>query len=432
VNRAPMEKRAPMVRGAGRSPSDYRWLLPAHLLDEPDRPPAPRSTRDWAIDALCFAIGLGWALWSGLDLLGPDPTIVPQFSHTPAWLAWTDLIVGVAVAGTLWWRRRWPVHLAVLAMVTGLFSVTIAFSALIIVFTVAVHRRFTVTAIVSVGGLLSSVAFGVIRPEDELNYWESMAWSALITVIVILWGMVVRSRRELVVSLRDRAERAESEQHLRVAQARALERTRIAREMHDVLAHRISLLSLHAGALEFHPDAPPAEVAGAAGVIRASAHQALQDLREVIGVLREPADDTTPERPQPTLGELPALADESRAAGVKVRLQVEVDESQPLPAATGRTAYRIVQEGLTNARKHAPGTTVAVAVAGAAGKGLSITISNPWPVGGLRAPAIPAIPGTGTGLIGLTERAALAGGELTHGRTRDGDFALTAWLPWPL
>ena len=98
--------------------------------------------------------------------------------------------------------------------------------------------------------------------------------------------MFVRARRQLVVSLRDRAERAEAEQQLRVAQARQLERTRIAREMHDVLAHRISLLSLHAGALEFRPDAPPEEVARAAGVIRASAHAALQDLREVIGVLR--------------------------------------------------------------------------------------------------------------------------------------------------
>ncbi|WP_033346827.1 histidine kinase, partial [Catenuloplanes japonicus] len=86
-----------------------------------------------------------------------------------------------------------------------------------------------------------------------------------------------------------RAERAESEQQLRVDRARQLERARIAREMHDVLAHRISLLSLHAGALEIRPDAPSAEVAKAAGVIRASAHQALQDLREVIGVLREPA-----------------------------------------------------------------------------------------------------------------------------------------------
>ena len=114
--------------------------------------------------------------------------------------------------------------------------------------------------------------------------------------------MFVRARRQLVLSLRERADRAEAEQQLHVEQARQQERARIAREMHDVLAHRISLLSMHAGALEFRPDAPPEEVARAAGIVRASAHQALQDLREVIGVLREePAVNGGPERPQPTL-----------------------------------------------------------------------------------------------------------------------------------
>jgi len=240
--------------------------------------------------------------------------------------------------------------------------------------------------------------------------------------------MVVRSRRQLVLSLRDRAERAESEQQLRVTQARALERTRIAREMHDVLAHRISLLSLHAGALEIHPGAALAEVAGAAGVIRASAHQALEDLREVIGVLREPAGGEAPERPQPTLRELPALADESRTAGVKVHLELRVDDAAELPAGTGRAAYRIVQEGLTNARKHAPGTAVRVCVTGAAGTGLTISIRNPAPVGSRTAAALP---GTGAGLVGLAERATLAGGRLTSGRGADGEFTLSAWLPWP-
>ena len=136
-----------------------------------------------------------------------------------------------------------------------------------------------------------------------------MTWGVVITLAVLAWGMFVRARRQLIVSLRDRAERAEAEQQLRVAQARQLERTRIAREMHDVLAHRISLLSLHAGALEFRPDAPPEEVARAAGVIRASAHDALQDLREVIGVLRAETtgEATHRSRPQPTLADLPAL-----------------------------------------------------------------------------------------------------------------------------
>ena len=189
----------------------------------------------------------------------------------------------------------------------------------------------------------------------------------LATGAVIAWGMFVRSRRQLVLSLRDRAERAEAEQQLRVEQARQHERARIAREMHDVLAHRISLLSLHAGALEFHPDAPPEEIARAAGVIRASAHDALEDLRTVIGVLRAEAGDGDPEPPQPTLADLPALIEESREAGMQVRFECELAEPAAVPAATGRSAYRIVQEGLTNARKHARGAAVEVTVEGTAG-----------------------------------------------------------------
>jgi signal transduction histidine kinase len=124
---------------------------------------------------------------------------------------------------------------------------------------------------------------------------------------------------------------------------------------------------------------------------------------------------------------LAALADESRAAGTKVRLDLAV-EPAVVPGGTGRTAYRIVQEGLTNARKHAPGTAVRVAVAGAPGQGLTIDVRNPWPAGSRPT----TIPGTGTGLVGLAERAALAGGRLAHGRTLDNHFALTAWLPWPV
>ncbi|GAB3799947.1 hypothetical protein GCM10027605_14560 [Micromonospora zhanjiangensis] len=253
----------------------------------------------------------------------------------------------------------------------------------------------------------------------------------LVTGAVLAWGMFVRARRQLVVSLRDRADRAEAEQQLRVAQARQLERTRIAREMHDVLAHRISLLSLHAGALEFRPDAPSDEVARAAGVIRTSAHAALQDLREVIGVLREHssgAGDGPPERPQPTLADVPALVTECRAAGVRVEVDQTVADPRSVPAGIGRSAYRIVQEGLTNARKHAPGTVVRVRTSGGPGTGLTVEVRNRRPVG---RPAVPGIPGTGTGLVGLAERVSLAGGRLEHGRVPSGDFRLHAWLPWP-
>ena len=116
---------------------------------------------------------------------------------------------------------------------------------------------------------------------------------------------------------------------------------------------------MHAGALEFHPDAPPEEIAEAAGVIRATAHEALSDLREVIGVLRE--GDGGVEPPQPTLDAIPALIEESRAAGMKVQAQIDAAGGDAL---IGRTAYRVVQEGLTNARKHAPAAAVQVTVAG--------------------------------------------------------------------
>jgi signal transduction histidine kinase len=196
--------------------------------------------------------------------------------------------------------------------------------------------------------------------------------------------------------------------------------------MHDVLAHRISLLSLHAGALEFRPDAPPEEVARATGVIRASAHQALEDLRAVIGVLRESPDGEVPERPQPTIADLPALIDESRAAGMRVAYAWRVGAD--VPEAMGRNAYRIVQEGLTNARKHAHGSAVDVTVDGAPGDALTIEIRNRLPVG---AGVAADNPGAGTGIVGLTERATLAGGRLEHGRTEAGDYRLWAWLPWP-
>ncbi len=238
------------------------------------------------------------------------------------------------------------------------------------------------------------------------------------TGVLIGWGLFVRARRELVRSLRERAERRDEE-------ARAAERRRIAREMHDVLAHRISLLSVHAGALEFRPDAPPEEVAEAAGVIRASARAALEELREVIGVLREEGGgDGPPEPPQPALADLPALVEESQAAGMRLTARIELGDAAP-PAALGRTVYRIAQEGLTNARKHAPGAAVTLAVHAPEGS-LEVEVRSLAPV---TVAAGSSLPGAGTGLVGLAERASLAGGKLEHGVDPDGAFVLRARLP---
>jgi signal transduction histidine kinase len=294
-------------------------------------------------------------------------------------------------------------------------------------FTLAVHRPFRQVAPVAALALVTMPLNLLLLPGDG-EYAINAIFGVLVLGGVVAWGMFVRARRQLVFSLRDRAQRAETEQQLRVEQARQQERARIAREMHDVLAHRISLLSLHAGALEFRPDASAEEIERAAGVIRASAHQALEDLREVIGVLRENPGDGAPERPQPTLGDLPALIDESRAAGVRVTYGARLAEGAAVPDGMGRNAYRIVQEGLTNARKHAHGSAVEVWLEGGPGEGLAIEVRNRLPVG---AGAVADIPGTGTGIVGLAERASLAGGRLEHGRTEAGDYRLWAWLPWP-
>ncbi|MEN3611639.1 histidine kinase [Plantactinospora sp. ZYX-F-223] len=457
---------------------EHPWLLPATLTADlaTGRPRPRRSTRDWIVDTICFLIASGYAFIAFWDVLRPQPTLVADRADSELAVA-IDAVLSTALCLALWVRRRWPVALAAAALPVALFSTPSGIATLIILLTLVVHRPLSVAGPLVAAHLGVAVLYEYRNPDPADGPWIGMALSGVLTASVLAWGMFIRARRQLVLSWRDRAYRAEAEQRLRVEAARRLERTRIAGEMHDVLAHRISLLSLHAGALEFRPDAPPEEIARAAGVIRTSAHQALQDLREVISVLREdppeggaeqeqavepvpvsggwgaapkayPPDPPyppvplpaagepdppvpparAPERPQPTLDDLPALVAESREAGMRVDLRTELTGTETAPAGVGRGAYRIVQEGLTNARKHAPGTSVLVTARGRPGLGLSVEVRNRWPVG---QPAGPRIPGTGTGLVGLGERIALLGGWLEHGRTDSGDFRLAAWLPWP-
>ena len=403
---------------------DHPGLLPATLLGEsldPSGRPPRRSGRDWFVDAICFVTALGF----GTLLFGNSPD---QNDIAPVVL-WLDAITGLLCCLALWWRRRWPVEIAVATALISTFSILGVISSAIALFTVAVHRRARVVAAVGALNLASGAAFMVLRPDHTTPIFLTVVIGLLFTTGTIAWGMFVRARRQLVMSLRERAERAEAEQQLRVSQARQLERNQIAREMHDVLAHRISLVSMHAGALEFRAEAVGGEVARSAAVIRSSAHQALEDLREVIGVLRDGADDGTPERPQPTLADVPCLIEESKQAGMHVTLRFSfADTDDGLPLIVGRTAYRIVQEGLTNARKHAPGAAVTVHLEGCPGPGLTVEIRSRRPIADRSGPGIP---GAGQGLVGLAERTDLAGGRLEHGRLPDGDFRLGAWLPWP-
>ncbi|MFE7645310.1 sensor histidine kinase [Streptomyces phaeoluteigriseus] len=401
-----------------------RWLLPSAVAAEPDPDAgrsgkAPRRTaRDWLVDFTCFVLAVV------LGLVVAD-TLTEQ-ENLPHSLVVADQLLGALACAAVWLRRRRPFGLAAATIPLAFLSTTSAGACTIALFTLAVHRPFRYVA--WVGGLQLAVIPLLVwaRPDPDLEYGPAVVWTVLITVTVIGWGMLVRSRRQLMLSLRDRARRAETEARLRAEQAQRLAREAIAREMHDVLAHRLTLLSVHAGALEFRPDAPREEIVRAAGVIRESAHEALQDLREIIGVLRAGEHDDAG-RPQPTLAALDALVAESREAGMKVTLDQRVSDPGAVPASVGRTAYRITQECLTNTRKHAPGAEASVVVVGAPGEGLTVTVRNPAPEGD-----VPPVPGSGQGLIGLTERAALTGGRLEHGPREDGGFEVRAWLPWPL
>ncbi|MFE0571097.1 histidine kinase [Streptomyces albogriseolus] len=398
-----------------------RWFFPSALIHELD-PDAGRSgrrprrtARDWVVDFSCFLLAVL------IGLLGADTL---QNSDLPRALSAADQMLGALSCAAVWLRRRWPFGLAVAMLPVSFLSETSGGVAVIALFTLAVHRPFRYVAWVAGAQLVLAPLYFWWRPDPDLPYAAAVVLVLVLTGATVGWGMFVRSKRQLMLSLRDRARRAETEARLRAEQAQRLAREAIAREMHDVLAHRLTLLSVHAGALEFRPDAPRDEIARAAGVIRESAHEALQDLREIIGVLRA-GDSEDAGRPQPTLAALDALVAESLQAGMKVTLEQRVTDAGSVPASVGRTAYRIVQEGLTNARKHAPGTEVTISVAGGPGEDLTVRVHNPPPEGD-----VPPVPGAGQGLIGLTERATLAGGSLEHGRTPEGGFEVRARLPW--
>ena len=372
---------------------------------------------------------------------GPDAVILGS-GELISVLLLVDLLLGVVAVVLMLLRRRWPLIIALVTSSFSAASVAAAPAAVVCLASLAKRRRrsdlYAVLPVFVVAALLPEL----FAPSGDGAWRWGVAVAVSLLVFAAVWsfGAYTGARRDLLASVHERAVAAVREQELRVAQARTSERARIAQEMHDILAHRISLIAVHANALAYRGDLSREQMAEHAGIVRDNADRAVAELAGVLGVLRggEGADNTAP--PQPTLDALADLVQETQRAGTPVAIVGAMPDLDDLPVVTSRTAYRIVQECLTNARKHAAGLPVTVAIGGAEGARLDIVVKNPLASGagdvvaaegpGLDAAAgEPVISGAGMGLIGLAERAELAGGTFESG-TEAGFFVVRAELPW--
>ena len=240
-------------------------------------------------------------------------------------------------------------------------------------------------------------------------------------VVPAMLGLYAGTRRELIARIRERAERSEREQHQRIAQARSDERARIARDMHDVLTHRVALMVLNATAMEATSGQDATRIASQIGGI---GREALKELRSLVEVLRR--DDEVPTAPQPGVADLDSLIETSRQLGLPVTLDVNRASGRPLPLLADHAVYRVVQEALTNVHKHAPGARTHVRIDRQPGK-LHLSVRN----GRGRQTHDDRLPGGGHGLIGVTERIRLVGGSFTTRAVPEGGYELEAVIPLP-
>ena len=321
-------------------------------------------------------------------------------------------------------RRRFPLPVWAWTTVIGAVGVlvasgpsTVVLPAFVGVYTVATQRsRWTAiaaaitTVLVMIGTLLIALPDALASPTT----YAVLAWGGMATAV----GIAVRSQRAIVASAEERARRAEASRDEEARRAVTEERLRIARELHDVVAHHIAVINVQAGVAKHLLDTDPALAGEALGNIRESSQVVLSELSTILGLLRNPGEDPST-APAPGLGQLDALVDSIRRAGVTVTLR-STGTQPDLTPVVDLTAYRLIQEALTNARKYGTGTVdVDVDFSEA---NVTIEVRN-------RIGSTVPTPVTGHGLIGMRERVAAVGGQLRTGPADDGTFVVHAVLP---
>lgn len=395
-----------------------RW----HLLTFPTARAEgqPTAWRQPVVDVVLIAGAVAF----GMFMLIPTAVM-----HSPLALG-IDLVLGIAACVALVARRRLPTQVGAFAVAASAVSAFAAGASLVALFSAAIRVRLTVLVALTAGELVATFCFPLLYPgAGDFSYVAQVTIGSLLNLSVVGWGLMVRAQRNYLRTVEERARDLEAGRDLLAANVRDQERRRIAREMHDALAHRLSLLSVHAGALELRPDLSAEQIRTMAGIIRDTSHHALEDLQDVIGLLRDSAShNTSLLTPHPGLDDLDCLVTEARRAGTQVELTQDVaaDRTNSRDHAAATSIYRIVQEGLTNARKHAPLSPVKVVVRPDVSGEIIVTVStflDQQPV------ANQSIPGTGSGLRGLAERVSLVGGTFTS-TTIGNQFVITGRLPW--
>ena len=316
--------------------------------------------------------------------------------------------IAVTVTGFFAWAydAYWP------------FAVVVAF------YSVAAH---TTRARAIVAGSIGLVGL-VVPISHAISDWHPLTWSKIalfvgrLAPLAAAWilGDSMRTRRAYVRAVEDRAAQLEREQEANARRAAAEEQARIAREVHDIVAHNLSVIIVQATAADAVFDSDPADAQRAVRTIGSTARQALDELRRVLGVVRAGDELPVDFAPQPRLARLEGLLEQVRAAGLEVAVEIS-GEQKELPPALELSAYRIVQEALTNTLRHAGARRAVVALRfDPDALGLEI-VDDGMPSGGGN--------GGGRGLIGMRERAAAFGGRVDAGPDAGGGFRVAAWLP---
>ncbi|MFJ1927586.1 MULTISPECIES: sensor histidine kinase [unclassified Streptomyces] len=418
--------------GAGAQLTERLRDLPRSLVhdlwttavDPPPRPDRP-TLREWlpavlmllvmgavplaifSVNTLVAQYGLDTRSSVLLGVLQSVALIAALYRPVPAWWAATTVMILVALTarpeagdGSLPWTVSGVVVQAGVLLMTAL----------------RLRPRVAVEALV-----LSVLAGLACTPDDFAHPTTDTRFAVAVLVVAVVVGVALRGRQVARTELVVQEERTARERSRRTLLE---ERNRIARELHDVVAHHMSVISIQAQVAPHLVKHPSDELKENLAGIRENAVDALTELRRVLGVLRSEDALSAEARhsPQPTLGRLPELLDNVRGAGLRVTEEL-TGTPRPIPPGVDLSAFRIVQESLSNAMRHAPGTAVRVGIAYRPGC-LAVRITN-------TAPADPAPPprDIGHGLLGMRERTAMLGGDFTNGATPDGGYEVMAILP---